>query len=246
MSSFCKEINLSNELIDYVFKNFNDCEFNVTNYNLIITGTIGVGKSTVSQILSNVFERNNIKVCKYPEYIAYKYDGLEMGQKLFEMKMNGLISTFTFQNYILDIWETLLKDNKFNNPNNKINIFERIPYDAVYYFSKREFDNNNLTEWEYKTIIGRYEVIKQKYNLFEYSETKQIKIVNDNSVKTAVDIINIIKDDLNKGIKNRCVCLIITDDDKYRERLNIRDRTCEDSYTTKLLNDYKQLYESLF
>jgi len=232
-------------IISYISNNQNIIKpelFKDKKYNLIITGTIGVGKSTILQLISDILEYYDIKINKYPEYITYN----KTGQLLFEMKMNNKISTFTFQNYILDIWDTLLTENNFKHSKN-INIFERIPYDAVYCFSDKEYLKGNLTKDEYKMIITHYNDILQKHNMFEYSDQiKFSKIVNDNINQTISDILNIIISDIENNITHRCIYLTVNNEDEYYKRLGIRDRNGEDKYTCQILNDYQRYYEQNF
>lgn len=219
--------------------------FNSKKYDLIITGTIGVGKSTILQFLSEIFKYNNIDYISYPEFITYEYEGQEIGQKIFEMKMKNIISTFTFQNYILDIWNRQLIENDFKN-SNKINLFERIPYDAVYCFSKKEYENGNLSKLEFDTIIQRYEKMSNEFNLYNYDDIKCIKVENNNSIKSICEIIKIITDDLKSEVKSRCICLKISEDDEYYNRLNIRNREGEDKYKMQTLENFRNYYDETF
>ena len=139
--------------------------FENVHYNLIITGTLGVGKTTTSKLINNILKYKHIMVHMYLEYINYN----KVGQELFEMKMNDKVSPFTFQNYILDIWDDLLTEHDFKNSKG-INIFERLPYDAVYCFSQKEYLNGNMTKDEYETIINRYRAIINKHEMFEYDD----------------------------------------------------------------------------
>lgn len=220
-------------------------DFKNVKYDLIITGTIGVGKSTLLQFLSEVLKYNNINFCSYPEFITYEYKNKNIGQDMFEMKMNNIISTFTFQNYILDIWDRLLSENKFNE-SNTVNLFERIPYDAVYCFSKKEFENGNLSKSEYNLIIERYNEMCKKYNLYDYTNVISCNLENNNIIKTVCEIIKIMLDDISKGVMSRCICLKVSNDDAYFNRLNIRSREGEDKYKVDNLTKFKNYYNDLF
>jgi len=231
-------------VISYISNNqelINPKLFKNRKYNLIITGRPCVGKSTILQLISDIFEYYDIKINKYPEYITYN----KTGQKIFEMKMNNEVSAFTFQNYILDIWETLLNKNDFKN-NTGINIFERLPYDAVMCFSKKELENNKMTEEEFDMIYKRYLKIIDKFEMFDYSKTEKIKIINDDINKTISNILNIIINDIKKGIKYRCICLDVANNEIYYSRLGIRNRTAEDEYTKNVLDEFKNYYSLNF
>ena len=231
-------------VISYISKNqnlINPDLFKNVAYNLIITGTVGVGKSTTLQLTTDILEYYQIPVNKYPEYITYN----KTGQKLFEMKMNNEISAFTFQNYILDIWETLLIKNNFKNSIG-INIFERLPYDAVMCFAKKEFENGNISQDEFDIIYKRYLKIIDEYKMFDYSATEKIKIYNNDINDTINNILNVIINDIKTGINYRCICLDIEDKELYYHRLGIRNRTAEDEYTKTILDEYRSYYKDNF
>ena len=211
-------------------------------YNLIITGTLGVGKTTTIQLVNYILKYNHIPVNRYLEYINYN----NVGRDLFQMKMNQKVSAFTFQNYILDIWDTLLTENDYAHSTG-INIFERIPHDAVYCFSQKEYQNGNISESEYSIIVERYKNIIKKHGMFEYSDDiKYSNIINNDINDTIDEIFKIITEDIQKGVTKRCICLDIKDKELYYSRLGIRNRTDEDKYTQQVLNDYKKYYSSKF
>jgi len=231
--SFCSNHKLDPELLKLIENG---------SYNLIVTGTLGVGKTTAIKLINNILKYNHISVKSYLEYINYN----NVGQEIFQMKMNGEVSAFTFQNYILDIWNDILKKNDFKHSKG-INIFERLPYDAVYCFSKKEHDEGNITDDEYELIIQRYKRLINEHAMFEYtSDIKYSRLINNDMTRTIVEIFNIIKNDIEQGIKNRCICLDIDDKELYYERLGIRNRTNEDKYTQKILGEYKDYYYNSF
>ena len=212
------------------------------HYNLIITGTLGVGKTTIISLACNILKYNHIPVNRYLEYINYN----NVGRDLFQMKMNKKVSAFTFQNYILDIWDTLLTENDYKNSIG-INIFERIPYDAVYCFSQKEHETGNITDSEFNLIVERYKYIINKHNMFEYSDDiKYTKIINNDISETIGELFNTIITDIKNGVTKRCICLDIENKELYYERLGIRNRSDEDKYTRQILNDYKKYYSNKF
>lgn len=210
------------------------------NYNLIITGSVGAGKSTISEILSNILElKCGINVKKYTEYLNSE----KISKKLFELRMNNVISALTFQNFILDIWEKNLIKNEFGNTN--INIFERLPYDSVKCFALENLNNGLLTDDEYKILEKHYQHIIEKYNVPEYKNCECCVVYNDILSKTINDIIKIIISDLKNGIKNRSICLKINNDE-YIKRIGIRNRKGEDKFELKTLNNFNNFYNELF
>ena len=64
-------------------------------YSLCITGAIGVGKSTVIDIVKELFKDYTIQ--ELPEYLGID---IKHGQTMLERKIDGELSNLTFQNYI--------------------------------------------------------------------------------------------------------------------------------------------------
>ena len=200
-------------------------------YNLVITGNIGVGKSTICELIKFMLKNESIKFNVYPEYITFN----ETGKMLLEMKMKNQISTFTFQNYILDIWKTIIKQNS-TNQHNVVNIFERLPYDAMYCFATEEYKRNNISSDEYALLIKNYNSL----NCFNYDNCAKIIIENNDIIKTVNDVIETINSDQKNKITHRAITLTA---DNIAERIKIRGRECEQEYTNEILNKYSKFYE---
>ena len=83
---------------------------NFEGYNLIITGSIGMGKSTLLESIHNCLNYNNINHYSFPEFVMMNYSNINISETLLEMKLKGILSGITTQNYILDIWEYNLKE----------------------------------------------------------------------------------------------------------------------------------------
>lgn len=218
-----------------------------TTYNLVITGTVGVGKSTICEILYNTLNPI-LNVKSYPEFINVKYNDINVGTQMFEMKVNNVISAFTFQSYILDIWDYLLKQNCYNqsNINCNFNIFERLPEDSVRCFAKLSLENKDMTKYEYDNLIHKHKYLVSKYRLLGYNAFKAVNVENDRLYATCHKIIKRIIDDYDSKIKNRVIYLTVTDEKIYKQRILNRSRTGEDSYNRRILNQFKSFYSTQF
>lgn len=218
-----------------------------TTYNLVITGTVGVGKSTICEILYNTLSPI-LNVKSYPEFINVKYNNVNVGTQMFEMKINNVISAFTFQSYILDIWDYLLKQNCYNqsNINCNFNIFERLPEDSVKCFAKLSLENKDMTRYEYDNLIHKHKYLVSKYRLPNYKDFKAVNVENDRLYATCHKIIKRIIDDYDSKIKNRVIYLTVTDEKIYKQRILNRSRTGEDSYNHRILNQFKSFYSTQF
>lgn len=218
-----------------------------TTYNLVITGTVGVGKSTICEVLYNTLSPI-LNVKSYPEFINVKYNNVNVGTQIFEMKVNNVISAFTFQSYILDIWDYLLKQNCYNqsNINCNFNIFERLPEDSVRCFAKLSLENKDMTKYEYDNLIHKHKHLISKYRLPGYNAFKAVNVENDRLYATCHKIIKRIIDDYDSKIKNRVIYLTVTDEKIYKQRILNRSRTGEDSYNRRILNQFKSFYSIQF
>lgn len=216
-------------------------------YNLVITGTVGVGKSTICEILYNTLSPI-LNVKSYPEFINVKYNNINVGSQMFEMKVNNVISAFTFQSYILDIWDYLLKQNCYNQSkvNCNFNIFERLPEDSVKCFAKLSFKNKDMTQGEYDNLVRKHKYLVKKYRLPNYNNFKVINVENDKLYATCHKIIKRIIDDSHSNIRNRVIYLTVTDEKIYKQRILNRSRTGEDSYNRRILDQFKSFYSTQF
>lgn len=215
------------------------------SYNIIITGSVGVGKSTVAQLIYEILKElyDNVKI--YPEYIKQTFNNVQLGSLMLDAKVNNLITTETFQNFVLDIWEYQLKNNNFKQ-HNTINILERLPEDAVTCFTKESYDNGDISTLGWNNINHRLDLMNKKYNVPSSLNCEFILINNNGKlVDTIQDIINIISDDIKNGIQNRLFGLII-DDEKYINRIIERGRESELNTDLSIFKYYNDYYNNLY
>ena len=246
---------IPSELVNEIIKNVdisgfmeildNKTTISNINYNIVITGSVGVGKSTIAQltyeILKDLF--NNVQI--YPEYISYKLKDVSIGNLMLDLKINKLITAETFQHFVLDIWEHQLQHKGFSNEN-CINILERLPEDAVTCFTKESYMSGEISKLGWDNINKRLKNINKKYKVPINSECKFAIIDNNNKLVNAVqEIINIIIDDIKNGVKNRVFGLIV-DDDEYMKRIITRGRDSELNNKMDIYKHYNEFYSDLY
>ena len=235
-------------------------------YNLIITGSIGMGKSTLLESIHNCLNYNNINHYSFPEFVMTNYSNINISETLLEMKLKGILSGITTQNFILDIWEYNL--NKYEMYKNKVSrnnivLWDRTPEDvgiftkALINYEKYKniklnnhainSDENEFNTQCYNNIIERSDKIIEKYNIKKYSlednnKLCYISMIRSNIELMLLSVLNIIKDDIEKGLCNNRIIHLKTDRLDQHKNIQNRNRGGEDNYYDKPLinndNDY--------
>ncbi len=228
-------------------------------YNLIITGSIGMGKSTLLESIHNCLNYNNINHYSFPEFVMTNYSNINISETLLEMKLKGILSGITTQNFILDIWEYNL--NKYEMYKNKVSrnnivLWDRTPEDvgiftkALINYEKYNniklnnhtinSDENEFTTQCYNNIIERSDKIMEKYNIKKYSlednnKPCYISMIRSNIELMLISVLNIIKDDIEKGLCNNRIIHLKTDRLDQHKNIQNRNRGGEDNYYDKPL-----------
>lgn len=235
-------------------------------YNLIITGSIGMGKSTLLESIHNCLNYNNINHYSFPEFVMTNYSNINISETLLEMKLKGILSGITTQNYILDIWEYNL--NKYEMYKNKISrnnivLWDRTPEDvgiftkALINYEKYKniklnnhainSDENEFNTQCYNNIIGRSDKIMEKYNIKKYSiednnKPCYVSMIRGNIDLMLISVLNIIKDDIEKNLCNNRIIHLKTDRLDQHKNIQNRNRGGEDNYYDKPLIDSDNEY----
>ena len=228
-------------------------------YNLIITGSIGMGKSTLLESIHNCLNYNNINHYSFPEFVMTNYSNINISETLLEMKLKGILSGITTQNYILDIWEYNL--NKYEMYKNKISrnnivLWDRTPEDvgiftkALINYEKYKniklnnhainSDENEFNTQCYNNIIDRSDKIMEKYNIKKYSlednnKPCYVSMIRGNIELMLLSVLNIIKDDIEKNLCNNRIIHLKTDRLDQHKNIQNRNRGGEDNYYDKPL-----------
>lgn len=235
-------------------------------YNLIITGSIGMGKSTLLESIHNCLNYNNINHYSFPEFVMTNYSNINISETLLEMKLKGIISGITTQNYILDIWEYNL--NKYEMYKNKVSrnniiLWDRTPEDvgiftkALINYEKYKniklnnhainSDENEFNTQCYNNIIDRSDKIMEKYNIKKYSiednnKPCYVSMIRGNIDLMLLSVLNIIKDDIEKNLYNNRIIHLKTDRLDQHKNIQNRNRGGEDNYYDKPLIDSDNEY----
>lgn len=235
-------------------------------YNLIITGSIGMGKSTLLESIHNCLNYNNINHYSFPEFVMTNYSNINISETLLEMKLKGILSGITTQNYILDIWEYNL--NKYEMYKNKISrnnivLWDRTPEDvgiftkALINYEKYKniklnnhainSDENEFNTQCYNNIIERSDKIMEKYNIKKYSIENNnkpcyVSMIRGNIDLMLLSVLNIIKDDIEKNLTNNRIIHLKTDRLDQHKNIQNRNRGGEDNYYDKPLIDSDNEY----
>lgn len=205
-------------------------------YILSITGPIGSGKSTLIKSLKQHLSKT-YKVITIPEYIdGDPIFGLEMLKRF----INGSISSLTFQSYILDYYNNIIKD-ILKDISSEIVLIEKLPYDSVYCFGSVAVKNKQLTQKEFDVLVNKLELLKLDLPTYKLN----LKVLNTDSLSNILNkSINIINEDLSNGITKRAIYLKCNLE-VCKERIMLRNRSGEDNYSPEYLQQIIDFYDTI-
>lgn len=214
------------------------------NYKLVVTGCIGSGKTTIINILNELFNKNKFSTLIIPEYLGIDK---EFGEILLNKFIDGEISNLLMQLGILDIYETKLKEIKNENVN--VKIFERIPDDNLSVFANISYFNNpeDITNLGINLIYEKTIKLNKKYNLPSYiiRKTPFKKIMATDLMDIIMIILQTIKNDIDKNICERIIGLSISLE-VCKLRIAKRSRDGESKYSEKYLNTIIKTYNNIY
>ena len=191
--------------------------------HLIITGSVATGKSYLQSQLLNYY--NHLSPTLYPEFIYQDPLALSLLQRRFAKQ----ISPLTFQTFILDKWEYTYQP----QPPSKLNIYERLPDDAVEVFSKL-----SLSPSEYASQLERVKHFTlPKYSDMHSHDTVFIQYENDFN-KPITKLLQT----LDSLILNYTYIVIHVQSKSSYHNYKHRNRTGE-YYTPEELEQLYELYE---
>ena len=228
------------KLKQYIISNILPIRDKFVNYNLVISGPIGAGKSTIIKELHELFEIiENFECQIIPEYLEID---TEFSKLLLDRFIDSKISHLTMQLSILDVYKSKLIS---VSPNYNIRLFERIPDDNLCVFTNvaSEF----IGDLGVKLIFDKTMEINKYFNIPSYclNNIKFKKIVAMNLNEILLIILQTIKSDIISGIKNRMIGLSISLEISEL-RIKLRSRDCEQSYDRNYLNQLITTYENIY
>ena len=192
---------------------------------IALSGVVGSGKSTVLESLYKKLSKTHT-VYAIREYI----DVLADSNDKLTAYLNGQLSAYRFQDYILDYFETssyLINDYDYI-------LVERCPLEGLRFFAKLDVKNGRMTSEEYKVLIQ-----KAKSMTF-YPNPSEAKIISiDTDLMTVEDITN----EIISYINEIDIVQLRANPDTVKRRIKERGRQCEiDSYTDDYLKFMCQEY----
>ena len=200
------------------------------DYDIVVTGPIGAGKTTLVNKLIKYFKERNADLGIVHEYI----DGMEDGAEMLSKWLGGEITHEAFQDYLIDAYDYL----NYNVYDQSIRLFERTPVEGAVIFSQ------GTSVYE-KTLNGSAS-LHDKYSIpdpridepYIIDATRTIEEVFQAATK-------IIEDDLINQTRKRILYLRIDNDTGYK-RVNKRSRDGEEAYSKEYLSLIIHRYEEMF
>ena len=195
---------------------------------IVINGPVGCGKTSLLNELKTLLPNSYI----IPEYI----DVLTDANTNLENYLNGYMTAFDFQDYILDYYESVancLFDSSFD-----FVFIERSPYEAIQVFAKLALLNDKLTQAQYDSLYQRAQLMSFYPNP---SNNESITLCTDYMTphELAQQVITTINDFDNIAIINLRASLPV-----LKNRIEKRGRECEiEHYTDDYLKSLISLYD---
>lgn len=219
---------------------------NKTFVNIVLTGAVGVGKTTLCEAIRQYYLDNasDIKIEYIPEYLAHP-----QGLTLLNEYLTKKITNITFQNFIMDYYEqTLMKINDDENTT-VIRIFERTPDDSLLLFANLANLNDEFDDLGLLNLYERVKYLNEKYSIPSVllMNTRITQITTNSLVKNIEDIKEIIDIEItiNSPYKNRIIFLF-NDSDTVEKRIRARDRSGESVYDKKTIDMFCNYYERIY
>lgn len=186
-----------------------------------VCGNVATGKSHISKILQYAFDETVI----YPEFIYHDPVAMEILKRRFD----GRISALTFQNFILDKWMWMEKENMGKTG---VKIFERLPDDAVKIFAKM-----SLTPEDYKQHKLRLKDIHlPSYKDMNSTNCTWIRYENNftKDIKPLIDLV--------KSLKSEYIVIEVHSRTAF-ENYKYRNRK-EEHYTLDEISQLQEAYDA--
>ena len=206
---------------------------------LVITGSVGVGKTTTINMLKHSLTAKGIPYEVVPEYL----DGDPNGARYLNEFLNHEMDAFSFEYYILTFFDSYL--NNLEVEDNTLILLERLPDDVVICFANRMNKNKLMTDDNLYKLFKYCKDINERYGLPTYFKVNVDNSINYSILKsdsTAKVVESILK---TKFENNFIVCLFNTNDECL-QRIRRRGRAGEENYSMDDVNDFNNHYAKLY
>lgn len=236
---------------------------NHVEYNLVFVGPVGVGKSTICNMLyhmlDNSFETAPFNVYCYPEFLQINS---ALSHDMLARRLSSKLSAYEFQAYILRCWEEMMTNQPLEGPDSttykckslphRINIFERCCDDSVICFSNIHniTSPKNISDYELTRLFETCRELDTKYYIPNYFDGKvEMSLVDSCAIPDLISqILTIMNIDMMNGVRTRFIGLR-TDIDTLVNRIHSRNRGGESAYSyldiKRFYNHYELLYHHI-
>ncbi|ELP90394.1 deoxyguanosine kinase, putative [Entamoeba invadens IP1] len=205
---------------------------------LIITGGVGVGKSTLIHRLETLYQ-NKIGIVK--EFIDFSPT---KGKAYLEDFLRGKMNCFEFQCFVLDCYNQQLK---VLCSTKSIVVLERGPFDSVGVFTKQSLVDGGITQDGYDRLMQKVRELETQYGIPSSSHLKIER--KDMATLDEESVFNSIKNNIFKTVENSSdllVYLYSSNPQKQLQNIAKRGRPEERNYNIDYMLKINQAYADLF
>ena len=192
---------------------------------IAFSGPVASGKSTIMEaVYKRLSSSHTVHIIR--EYI----DALPDANDKLTAYLNGQLSAYAFQNYILDYFDA---SSKLINDYDYV-LCERCPLEGLKFFARLDVKNKRMTEDEYKKLIDR------ATSLTFYPNPSDAKIMSiDTDLLTPSDI----TDEIISYVDEVDIVQLKANPTTIKERIRQRGRQCEiDAYSDEYLKFMCDMY----
>ena len=209
---------------------------------IVVTGPVGVGKSTFINNLASCFDIHGVKYRVIPEYIT----GDPNGQSMLTQYFNKEITPYEFQAYIIDYYNLYLA-NLIDIDPDTILLFERCVDDSVLCFGNLLYKKHEISLIDYYHLYMNSLMTDSKFNIPSYFNRRE----GDYSFmvfKTfdGVDYSKIIYEILEVATNGNLIFGLYNDDKVCYDRVVERDREGESAYSLQSIIEFNQRYNDIY
>ena len=208
---------------------------------VVITGPVGVGKTSIVNEVIKYLDDRNVNYILVPEYI----DVLPDANDRLTSYLQGKISSYDFQRYVSVYYAQYLKQIAERITPKTILIFERVPDDALWCFVKMDYMKGLISPDEREMLSKVINKMNVFLNLPSYNMAKNqaaLIVKSDELVNNAKVVANFICD----SAYDRIVIGLFNDTKICHERVLNRARPGEEAYNFNSIFMFNKCYAELY